>query len=170
LIPSLRYMDLVKCRTATAQLWRHRARHIRTTFRHVGAVAASIARIFDEVVPECERGASAEDLMSLGLLVDYLRGPVAGRSTAPGGAHLIELTQPRSRSPADTGLNRQSRGDGPGRQRKSAPWQEIRESSPQSHRHAQTLASIGLGAVNLLHRSVVLVLPFTYSREYVTAC
>jgi predicted metal-dependent hydrolase len=62
----------------------YRVRHIKGTFAHVGELAATIARTFDAVVPIEERGASAEELMSIKLLVGEFayRGPGGARRRA----------------------------------------------------------------------------------------
>ena len=61
-----------------------RVKNIRATFDHIGKIAADIATIVDDVVPFEERGASAVDLMSIGLLVDEFkfRGPGGKRRRA----------------------------------------------------------------------------------------
>lgn len=85
------FVEEIEHRSSGLILYRHlspdpwyRVRRIRDTFRHVGDVAADIARTIDDVVPFEERGASAVDLMSLRLLVDEFkyRGPGGGRRRA----------------------------------------------------------------------------------------
>jgi predicted metal-dependent hydrolase len=85
------FVEEIEHRSSGLILYRHlspdrwfRVKHIRETFRHTSAVAANIARAFDEHIPFAERGASAEDLMSPALLVDELkfRGPGGGRRRA----------------------------------------------------------------------------------------
>lgn len=82
------FVEEIEHRSSGLLLYRHlspdpwyRVKKIRDTFRHIGDVAGEIARIIDEVVPFEERGASARDLMSIGLLVDEFkyRGPGGGR-------------------------------------------------------------------------------------------
>ena len=74
------FVEEIEHRSSGVALYRHlradpwyRVRHVRSTFGHVGALAAMIARTFDEVVPFDERGASAEELMSSKLLVGEFR-------------------------------------------------------------------------------------------------
>ena len=85
------FVEEIEHRSSGLILYRHlnpdpwyRVRRIRDTFRHIGDVAARIATIIDDVVPFAERGASARDLMSIGLLVDEFkyRGPGGSRRRA----------------------------------------------------------------------------------------
>lgn len=85
------FVEEIEHRSSGLILYRHlspdpwyRVKRVRDTFRHIGEVAADIARIIDDVVPVEERGASAEDLMSIGLLVDEFkyRGPGGARRRA----------------------------------------------------------------------------------------
>jgi predicted metal-dependent hydrolase len=78
------FVEEIEHRSSGLILYRHlspdpwyRVKRIRDTFRHVGDVAADIARTIDDVVPFEDRCASAVDLMSIGLLVDEFkyRGP-----------------------------------------------------------------------------------------------
>ena len=71
-----RSSGLILSRHLTPDPW-YRVRRIRDTFRHIGEVAAVIARTVDEVVPIEDRGMSAVDLMSPALLIDEFvyRGP-----------------------------------------------------------------------------------------------
>lgn len=71
-----RSSGLILYRHLRADPW-YRIKHVASTFRHVGELAANIARTFDEVIPFEERGASAEELMSIKLLVGEFkyRGP-----------------------------------------------------------------------------------------------
>lgn len=71
-----RSSGLILYRHLRADPW-YRIKHIASTFSHVGELAANIARTFDEVIPFEERGASAEELMSIKLLVGEFkyRGP-----------------------------------------------------------------------------------------------
>jgi len=62
-----RSSGLILCRHLNPNPW-YRTKHIRDTFRHVGAVSGSIAKVFDEVVPFEDRGASARELLSISLL------------------------------------------------------------------------------------------------------
>jgi predicted metal-dependent hydrolase len=88
------FVEEIEHRSSGLILYRHlspdpwyRVKRIRDTFRHIGAVAADIAGIIDDVVPLEERGASAKDLMSIGLLVDEFkyRGPGGARRRARSG-------------------------------------------------------------------------------------
>lgn len=78
-----RSSGLIMYRHLSPDPW-YRVRRIRDTFRHIGDVAADIAQTIDDVVPLEDRGASAKDLMSIGLLVDEFRyrGPGGGRRRA----------------------------------------------------------------------------------------
>lgn len=85
------FVEEIEHRSSGLILYRHlspdpwyRVKRIRDTFRHIGDVAADIAKTIDDVVPFEERGASARELMSIGLLVDEFkyRGPGAGRRRA----------------------------------------------------------------------------------------
>jgi predicted metal-dependent hydrolase len=75
-----RSSGLLLYRYLRADPW-YRVKHIKSTFAHVGDLAAMIAKTFDEVVPLDERGASAEELMSIKLLVGefQFRGPGGAR-------------------------------------------------------------------------------------------
>lgn len=85
------FVEEIEHRSSGLILYRHlspnpwyRVKRIRDTFDHIGDVAADIARTIDDVVPLAERGASAQELMSIALLVDEFRyrGPGAGRRRA----------------------------------------------------------------------------------------
>jgi predicted metal-dependent hydrolase len=78
-----RSSGLVLYRHLRADPW-YRVKHIQSTFKHVGDLAAMIAKTFDEVVPLEERGASAEELMSIKLLIGEFRyrGPGGPRRRA----------------------------------------------------------------------------------------
>ncbi|MDP9166742.1 MAG: metal-dependent hydrolase [Actinomycetota bacterium] len=74
------FVEEIEHRSSGLILYRHlcpdpwyRVKRVPDTFRHIGDVAAQIARTIDEVVPVEERGASAQDLMSIALLVDEFR-------------------------------------------------------------------------------------------------
>ncbi|BBX16284.1 hypothetical protein CRI77_09095 [Mycolicibacterium duvalii] len=69
----------------TSDRW-YRVRHIRHTFRHIGDVAAAIARTIDEVVPVDDRLVSAEELMSPALLVNEFKFRGPGRHRRRAGA------------------------------------------------------------------------------------
>ncbi|TPG31782.1 metal-dependent hydrolase [Mycolicibacterium hodleri] len=82
------FVEEIEHRSSGLLLYRHlnrdpwyRVRKVRATFRHIGDVAAEIASIIDAVVPFAERGASAQDLMSISLLVEEFkyRGPGGAR-------------------------------------------------------------------------------------------
>jgi predicted metal-dependent hydrolase len=85
------FVEEIEHRSSGLILYRHlnpdpwyRVRRVRDTFRHIGDVAADIARTMDEVVPFADRGVSARELMSTSLLVDEFRyrGPGGGRRRA----------------------------------------------------------------------------------------
>lgn len=78
-----RSSGLILYRHLTDDPW-YRVRQVRSTFRHIGEVAAGIARVVDEVVPFEQRRTSAEELMSIRLLVDEFsyRGPGGRRRKA----------------------------------------------------------------------------------------
>jgi predicted metal-dependent hydrolase len=85
------FVEEIEHRSSGLILYRHlspdpwyRVKRVRDTFRHIGDVAAGIARTIDDVVPFDDRGASAQDLMSIALLVDEFkyRGPGGARRLA----------------------------------------------------------------------------------------
>jgi Predicted metal-dependent hydrolase len=85
------FVEEIEHRSSGLILYRHlcpdpwyRVKHIRDTFNHIGEVSAEIAKIIDDVVPVEDRGASALDLMSIGLLLDEFkfRGPGGKRRRA----------------------------------------------------------------------------------------
>lgn len=85
------FVEEIEHRSSGLALYRHlradpwyRIRHVKSTFSHVGDLAAMIAKTFDEVIPFEERGASAEELMSIRLLVGEFRyrGPGGSRRRA----------------------------------------------------------------------------------------
>ena len=85
------FVEEIEHRSSGLILYRHlspdpwyRVRLVRATFRHIGEVAAAIARTVDEVVPVADRVVSAEQLMSVALLVDEFkyRGPGGRRRSA----------------------------------------------------------------------------------------
>lgn len=85
------FVEEIEHRSSGLILYRHlgtdpwyRVRHVRATFRHIGEVAAEIARTVDAVVPVADRVVSAEELMSVALLVDEFkyRGPGGRRRAA----------------------------------------------------------------------------------------
>jgi predicted metal-dependent hydrolase len=85
------FVEEIEHRSSGLILYRHlnpdawyRVKRIPDTFKHVGEITAAIAKIIDAVVPFEDRGASAEELMSIGLLVDdlKLRGPGGKRRRA----------------------------------------------------------------------------------------
>lgn len=78
------FVEEIEHRSSGLLLYRHlradpwyRIKHIKSTFGHVGELSAMIAKTFDGVIPFEERGASAEELMSIKLLVGEFayRGP-----------------------------------------------------------------------------------------------
>ncbi|UMB68812.1 metal-dependent hydrolase [Mycobacterium paraterrae] len=85
------FVEEIEHRSSGLILYRHispnpwyRTRRIRDTFAHVSAVAHEIAKAFDEVVPFEDRGASAQELMSISLLYGefMFRGPGGRRRRA----------------------------------------------------------------------------------------
>jgi predicted metal-dependent hydrolase len=85
------FVEEIEHRSSGLILYRHlcpdpwyRVKRIRDTFDHIGKIAADIAKIIDDVVPFEERGASAQELMAIGLLVDEFkfRGPGGKRRRA----------------------------------------------------------------------------------------
>jgi predicted metal-dependent hydrolase len=100
------FVEEIEHRSSGLILYRHlspdrwyRVRHVRSTFRHIGEVAAAIARTVDEVVPLADRVVSAEDLMSPALLVDEFkyRGPGGRRrATRRGGPPTLFASVPTS--------------------------------------------------------------------------
>jgi predicted metal-dependent hydrolase len=88
------FVEEIEHRSSGLMLYRHlragpwhRVKHVSSTFKHVGDMAEQIARTFDEVIPFDERGASAQALMSIELLVgDFkYRGPGGARRRARAG-------------------------------------------------------------------------------------
>ena len=81
-----RSSGLILYRHLRADPW-YRIKRIKSTFSHVGELSAMIARTFDEVVPFEERGASAEELMSIKLLIGEFkyRGPFRAKRHAGDG-------------------------------------------------------------------------------------
>lgn len=75
------FVEEVEHRSSGLMLYRHlmpnpwyRVKRVRQTFRHVGSIATTVARAFDEHVPFDDRGASAEQVMA-----SALRGELAHR-------------------------------------------------------------------------------------------
>ncbi len=62
-----RSSGLMLCRHINPNPW-YRVRHIRGTFSHVGTLSDRVAKIFDEVIPFADRGASAQQLLSNSML------------------------------------------------------------------------------------------------------
>src|ERR1700748_2777213 len=78
------FVEEIEHRSSGLMLYRHvspdpwyRTKHIRDTFSHGGAVSGAIAKVFDEVVPFEDRGASVQELLSISLLYGEFtfRGP-----------------------------------------------------------------------------------------------
>jgi predicted metal-dependent hydrolase len=85
------FVEEIEHRSSGLILYRHinpspwyRVRHVRGTFNHVAAVSQDIAKIFDEVVPFEDRGASMQELLSLSMMYGELkyRGPGGRRRRA----------------------------------------------------------------------------------------
>lgn len=94
-----RSSGLILCRHINPDPW-YRVKHIRGTFSHVGMIAAAIAKTFDEVVPFGDRGASAQELLSISLLFDDIKCRVPGggrrrarRAGPPTMFHAVPTTQ-----------------------------------------------------------------------------
>ena len=62
-----RSSGLMLCRHVNPSPW-YRVKHFGATSRHVGALAQTVAETFDRVIPFEDRGASARELMSSGLM------------------------------------------------------------------------------------------------------
>ncbi len=65
------FVEEIEHRSSGLMLYRHlmpdpwyRVKRVRETFRHVGTIAGTVAKAFDEHIPFDERGASAEQVMS----------------------------------------------------------------------------------------------------------
>jgi predicted metal-dependent hydrolase len=85
------FVEEIEHRSSGLMLYRYlrtdpwyRVKHIKSTFKHVGDLSTMIAKAFDDVIPFEERGASAEELMSIKLLVGEFeyRGPGGARRRA----------------------------------------------------------------------------------------
>ena len=88
------FVEEIEHRSSGLMLYRHlragpwhRVRHVSSTFKHIADMADRIARTFDEVIPFEDRGASAQALMSIKLLVGEFkyRGPGGARRRARDG-------------------------------------------------------------------------------------
>ena len=88
------FVEEIEHRSSGLTLYRHlradpwyRVKHVKSTFTHVGDLSTMIAKTFDDVVPFAERGASAEELLSIRLLVGEFkyRGPGGARRRARDG-------------------------------------------------------------------------------------
>jgi len=117
------FVEEIEHRSSGLLLYRHlmpdpwyRVKRIRETFRHVGTIAATVARAFDEHVPFDDRGASAQEAMSsaLGREFSYrthrrLDGPPPVFHAVPTGRLLrmlwrLALSQAPHHDPADQPL------------------------------------------------------------------
>jgi predicted metal-dependent hydrolase len=92
------FVEEIEHRSSGLMLYRHlmpdpwyRVKRVRQTFRHVGTIAATVAKAFDEHIPFEDRGASAEQVMSSALRREfsYRGAETICRTTAgiPRGAH-----------------------------------------------------------------------------------
>jgi predicted metal-dependent hydrolase len=72
-----RSSGLTLCKHISPNPW-YRVKHFRATSRHVGALAQTVAETFDGVVPSEDRGASAKELMSKGLMTRELKYRLPG--------------------------------------------------------------------------------------------
>jgi len=68
------FVEEIEHRSSGLLLYRHlmadpwyRVKRVRQTFRHVGTIAATVAKAFDEHIPFDDRGASAQQVMSSAL-------------------------------------------------------------------------------------------------------
>ncbi len=68
------FVEEIEHRSSGLMLYRHlmpdpwyRVKRVRQTFRHVGTIATTVAKAFDEHIPFDDRGASAEQVMSSAL-------------------------------------------------------------------------------------------------------
>jgi predicted metal-dependent hydrolase len=83
------FVEEIEHRSSGLRLYRHlmpdpwyRVKRVRQTFRHVGTIAAMVAKAFDEHVPFADRGASAEEAMTSALRGEFAYR-VRKRSPAP---------------------------------------------------------------------------------------
>ncbi len=72
------FVEEIEHRSSGLKLYRHlvpdpwyRVKRVRQTFHHVGTIAATVATAFDEHVPLDDRGASAQEVMSLALRHEF---------------------------------------------------------------------------------------------------
>jgi len=117
------FVEEIEHRSSGLLLYRHlmpdpwyRVKHIRQTFRHVGTIAATVAKAFDEHVPFDDRGVSAQEAMSsaLGREFSYrahrrVRGPLPVFHAVRAGRLLrmlwrLALSQTPHHDPADQPL------------------------------------------------------------------
>ncbi|WP_232078871.1 metal-dependent hydrolase [Mycobacterium florentinum] len=89
------FVEEIEHRSSGLRLYRHlmpdpwyRVRHVRQTFRHVGAISATIAKAIDEHVPPAERGACAQDVMESALRSEF-RYRIGKRSGPPPALHAV---------------------------------------------------------------------------------
>jgi predicted metal-dependent hydrolase len=72
------FVEEIEHRSSGLMLYRHlmpdpwyRVKRVRQTFRHVGTIAKTVAKAFDEHIPSDDRGASAEQVMSSTLRQEF---------------------------------------------------------------------------------------------------
>ena len=117
------FVEEIEHRSSGLLLYRHlmpdpwyRVKRIRQTFRHVGSVAATVAKAFDEHVPFDDRGVSAQEAMSSALRREFryrahrrVAGPLPVFHSVPTGPLLrmlwgLALSQTPHHDPADQPL------------------------------------------------------------------
>lgn len=89
------FVEEIEHRSSGLRLYRHlmpdpwyRVKHVRQTFRHVGEIAATIAKAIDEHVPLPERGGCAQDVMESALRSE-LRYRIGKRSGSRPALHAV---------------------------------------------------------------------------------
>ncbi len=72
------FVEEIEHRSSGLMLYRHlmpdpwyRVKQVRATFRHVGTIAATVAKAFDQHIPLDDRGTSAQRVMSSALLREF---------------------------------------------------------------------------------------------------
>jgi predicted metal-dependent hydrolase len=93
------FVEEIEHRSSGLMLYRHlmpdpwyRVKHVRQTFHHVGTIARTVAKAFDEHIPLDERGASAEQVMSAALRTE-LAYRLHRHSGPPPVFHTVPTTQ-----------------------------------------------------------------------------
>jgi predicted metal-dependent hydrolase len=117
------FVEEIEHRSSGLLLYRHlmpdpwyRVKRIRETFHHVGTIAATVAKAFDEHIPFDDRGASAQESMSSALRREFtyrmhkrVGGPLPVFHAVPAGGLLrmlwgLVLSQTPHHDPADQPL------------------------------------------------------------------